>query len=167
MTTPSYSKLLPLPEACGLRESLRRRGGTLVFTNGCFDLLHPGHLDYLARARGLGTALYVGLNSDASVRRLGKGPERPVCPEGDRALMLSGLSMIDAVIIFDEDTPLELIRRLEPDVLVKGGDWRQEDIVGSLEVLTRGGRVHSLPLLPGYSTTSLVERIRGSGGTAA
>jgi D-beta-D-heptose 7-phosphate kinase/D-beta-D-heptose 1-phosphate adenosyltransferase len=157
-TTPAFSKLLTVPEALERRAAMRGRGETLVFTNGCFDILHPGHLDYLSRARAMGSALFVGLNSDDSVRRL-KGPLRPVNPEAVRALMLSGLSMTDGVVIFGGDTPLELIELLEPDVLVKGGDWRPEDIVGGAETAAWGGRVASLPFLDGYSTTGLIKRI--------
>lgn len=156
--TPSYlGKILPPGEALALRQGLA--GQKFVFTNGCFDLLHPGHLRYLAEARALGDFLCVGLNSDRSVRAL-KGPARPVCPQGVRAEMLAGLGMVDAVVVFDEDTPLNLITLLEPDVLVKGGDWPVEKIVGAGVVLARGGEVRSLTLAPGFSTTALVERIR-------
>ncbi|MDR1041492.1 MAG: D-glycero-beta-D-manno-heptose 1-phosphate adenylyltransferase [Deltaproteobacteria bacterium] len=160
---PPFSKLLTVHEALERRATLKESGGTLVFTNGCFDILHPGHLDYLARARALGSALFVGLNSDASVKRL-KGPRRPINLEGDRALMLSGLASTDGVVIFHEDTPLNIIRLLVPDVLVKGGDWRTDDIVGGAEVAAAGGKVMSLPFLDGYSTTSIVSRILDLGG---
>jgi rfaE bifunctional protein nucleotidyltransferase chain/domain len=133
-----------------------------VFTNGVFDLLHPGHIDLLTAARAAGDALIVGVNSDASVRRLGKGPERPIRPERDRAYVLAALAAVDAVVIFDEDTPLELVRALEPDVLVKGGDYREETIVGAKEVRARGGNVVVIPLRDGQSTTSIVERLRGT-----
>jgi len=133
-------------------------GLRLVFTNGCFDLLHPGHVDYLQRARELGDRLILGLNSDASVQRI-KGDKRPIVPEMDRARVLSGLACIDHVIIFDEDTPYELIRAVQPDVLVKGGDWPVECIVGRDIVTERGGKVLSIPVLPGYSTTGIIERI--------
>lgn len=136
----------------------------LVFTNGCFDILHPGHVDLLQRARALGDGLLLGLNSDASVRRLGKGPERPLNSEAERAFVLAGLSCVDFVIVFDEDTPLELIRAVRPRVLVKGGDWSVEKIVGREIVQADGGEVRSLALLPGYSTTGLVERIRAGKG---
>jgi rfaE bifunctional protein nucleotidyltransferase chain/domain len=132
----------------------------LVFTNGCFDILHPGHVDLLERARDLGDALVVGLNSDESVRRLGKGSERPLNPLADRAAVLAALACVDFVVPFAEATPLELITAVQPDVLVKGGDWPVERIVGADMVRARGGEVLSLPLLPGYSTTALVERIR-------
>jgi D-beta-D-heptose 7-phosphate kinase/D-beta-D-heptose 1-phosphate adenosyltransferase len=137
----------------------RPRAGTVVFTNGCFDLLHPGHVQYLHEARLLGDALVVGVNSDASVRRL-KGSARPLVGERERAFVLAGLASVDAVTLFDEDTPRELIAALLPDVLVKGGDYRVEDVVGRHEVEGAGGRVQILPFLGGYSTTSLVERIR-------
>ncbi len=144
----------------GWREAEEGDGGfRLVFTNGCFDLLHPGHVDYLERARALGDALVVGLNDDASIRRL-KGRGRPVNPLADRARMLAALRAVDMVVPFSEDTPLELIRRLEPDVLVKGGDYRIEEIVGAREVQARGGEVVVMPFLEGYSTTALIERIR-------
>lgn len=133
----------------------------LVFTNGVFDLLHPGHVDVLLAARREGDALIVGLNSDASVRRL-KGPSRPVRSERERAYVLAALTMLDAVVIFDQDTPLELIEHLRPDVLVKGGDYTESTIVGAAEVRGRGGRVVVVPLTPGQSTTSIVEKVRGS-----
>ncbi len=135
--------------------------GTVVFTNGVFDLLHPGHIDLLLGARAEGTHLVVGLNSDASVRRLGKGAERPVRTEADRAIVLAALAMVDAVVIFDQDTPLELVRRLEPDVIVKGGDYTPESVVGAADVKARGGRVVIIPVTPGHSTTSTIEKLRG------
>ncbi len=139
----------------------RRVRGTVVFTNGVFDLLHPGHIDVLRGARAEGSHLVVGLNSDASVRRLGKGPERPVRSEADRAVVLAALAMVDAVVVFDEDTPLELVRRLEPDVIVKGGDYTPASVVGSADVTARGGRVVIIPVTPGHSTTSTIEKLRG------
>lgn len=152
--------LLRLDEALQWREDLRLLGGRLVFTNGVFDLLHAGHTTYLADARALGDALVVGLNSDASVKRLGKGDERPLMPQEDRARVLLALRSVDAVVFFDEDTPLELLRALQPDVLAKGADYTVEQIVGASEVLATGGRVERIPLLPGRSTTALVERLR-------
>jgi D-beta-D-heptose 7-phosphate kinase/D-beta-D-heptose 1-phosphate adenosyltransferase len=139
-----------------------RRGvaGRVVFTNGVFDLLHPGHVDLLLGARRQGEALVVGLNADASVRRL-KGPDRPVRGEAERAYVLAALAMVDAVVLFDEDTPLELIRALAPDVLVKGGDYTEATIVGAGEVRSRGGDVVVIPLTPGQSTTSIIEKLRG------
>lgn len=141
-------------------EALRRQGKRIVFTNGCFDLLHPGHVRYLRAARRLGDVLVVGLNTDASVRRLGKSPDRPLVAERDRAEVMAALEMVDYVTLFDEDTPLRLIETIEPDVLVKGGDWTADRIVGADVVRSRGGRVKSLPFAPGYSTTALVRRIR-------
>jgi len=140
-----------------------RRGvrGPVVFTNGVFDLLHPGHIDVLLGARSEGAQLVVGLNSDASVRRLGKGPDRPVRGENDRAIVLAALEMVDAVVVFDQDTPLELIRALEPDVVVKGGDYTPASVVGSADVTARGGRVVIIPITPGHSTTSTIEKLRG------
>ena len=133
----------------------------LVFTNGVFDLLHPGHIDVLVAARQQGDALIVGLNSDASVRRL-KGEGRPVRSESERAIVVAALAMVDAVVIFEQDTPLELIRALEPDVLVKGGDYTEATVVGADDVRARGGRVVIVPLTPGHSTTAIVEKLRGS-----
>ena len=137
---------------------LRRQGKRIVFTNGCFDLIHPGHVRYLRAAKRLGDVLVVGLNSDASVRRL-KGPGRPLVPQRDRCEVMAALEMVDYVTVFGEDTPYELIKQVQPDVLVKGGDWRPEDIVGADIVRARGGVVRSLRFTRGYSTTRLVERI--------
>lgn len=137
-----------------------RARGPVVFTNGVFDLLHPGHIDLLVGARAEGSHLVVGVNSDASVRRLGKGPERPVRGEADRAQVLAALEMVDAVVTFDQDTPLELVRRLEPDVIAKGGDYTPASVVGAAEVTARGGRVVIIPVTPGHSTTSTIERLR-------
>jgi rfaE bifunctional protein nucleotidyltransferase chain/domain len=137
----------------------KRNGRCVVFTNGCFDLLHPGHIRSLEQARELGDALIVGLNSDASVRQL-KGKGRPVLPERERAEILAALESVDAVVIFDELTPREVIARLLPDVLVKGGDWPDDQIVGREEVEAAGGRVVSLPVVPGYSTSDILRKIR-------
>ncbi len=139
----------------------RRQRGPVVFTNGVFDLLHPGHVDVLVASRGHGDALVVGINSDASVQRL-KGPGRPVRRAADRAYVLAALAVVDAVVVFDEDTPLELIRALQPDVLVKGGDYTEDTIVGAVDVRTRGGRVVVIPLTPGHSTTATVARVQGA-----
>ncbi len=144
-------------------DQLRTAGRRIVFTNGCFDILHPGHVRYLAEARQLGDVLVVGINTDASVRRLGKASDRPINPERDRAEVLAALASVDFVTLFDDDTPLALIRLLEPDVLVKGGDWQPDQIVGADLVHSRGGDVHSLPFAEGYSTTDLIDRIRNSG----
>jgi len=132
----------------------------LVFTNGCFDILHRGHVTYLAQARALGASLVVGVNSDASVRRLGKGDDRPLNVLADRMALLAALESVSLLTGFDEDTPLELIRQVRPDILVKGGDWRPERIVGADAVLAWGGRVVSIPFLHERSTTALLEKIR-------
>lgn len=135
------------------------KGKKIVFTNGCFDILHRGHVTYLAEAKKLGDLLVIGLNSDASVKRL-KGPERPINGEQDRQYVLSQLKSVDFVEIFSEDTPLNLILAVRPDVLVKGGDWKIEQIVGGKEVIAAGGKVYSLNFVDGYSTTNLIEKIQ-------
>ncbi len=140
----------------------KRNGQRVVFTNGCFDLLHPGHIRCLEQARELGDLLVVAINGDASVRQL-KGHGRPLMPQQERAEILVALAAVDYVVIFDAPTPRELIAHLLPDVLVKGGDWGPDEIVGREEVEAAGGRVMPIPLEPGYSTTSLLERIRNSG----
>ena len=146
-------------DAVSLVSRLRGSGRIIVFTNGVVDLLHVGHLRYLQDARTLGDALIVGLNSDRSVRRI-KGPGRPITSEAERAEILAALSCVDGVVIFDEDTPRDLIMAIQPDVLVKGTDWAEDAIVGRDIVEARGGRVVRVALEPGHSTTSLVERIR-------
>ncbi|MFN5365425.1 MAG: D-glycero-beta-D-manno-heptose 1-phosphate adenylyltransferase [Bacteroidota bacterium] len=143
--------------------SWRATGDRIVFTNGCFDILHYGHIHYLSAARDLGDRLIVGMNSGASVSRL-KGPTRPINDEHTRTHLLASLLFVDAVVIFDQDTPFDLIQLLQPDTLVKGGDWRPEQIVGSDIVLARGGRVLSLPFVDGYSTTSIEGRIKNGSG---
>jgi rfaE bifunctional protein nucleotidyltransferase chain/domain len=153
-----------LPEKIFEREALLRRYGLprnvrLVFTNGVFDLIHRGHVEYLNAARELGDALVVGINTDASVRRL-KGSDRPIANESDRAIVLAGLEAVDAVTLFDEDTPRKLIADLLPDVLVKGGDYTPDAVVGREEVEAAGGRVVIIPLVDGRSTTGLIRRIR-------
>jgi D-beta-D-heptose 7-phosphate kinase/D-beta-D-heptose 1-phosphate adenosyltransferase len=153
------AKVRPLTDALRWRD---RQLGPIVFTNGVFDLLHPGHVELLEAARREGAALIVGLNSDASVRRLGKGADRPVTPEAARARVLAGLAAVDCVVLFDEDTPLELITRLQPDVLVKGADYSRDAIVGADLVESRGGRVVRVPLVQGFSTSSIVERLRAT-----
>jgi rfaE bifunctional protein nucleotidyltransferase chain/domain len=150
------------PDVEALRAALaprRAAGARVVFTNGCFDLLHPGHVRTLAAARALGDVLVVGLNDDASVRRL-KGPGRPVLRVEERAEVLAALAAVDHVVVFGDDTPRALLAALAPDVLVKGADWAEEDVVGRDEVLARGGRVERLPLVPGVSTSELIRRIR-------
>jgi rfaE bifunctional protein nucleotidyltransferase chain/domain len=140
----------------------RRQRRRVVFTNGCFDLLHLGHVRYLGAAKRLGDVLVVGLNSDASVRRLGKDAGRPLVPQHARAEVLAALAVVDAVTVFDQDTPLELICLIQPDVLVKGGDWKPDQIVGADVVRARGGIVRSLRFVPGFSTTAIVNRIARS-----
>ena len=147
-----------LAEAETLVGRLRSDGKSIVFTNGVYDLLHPGHVRYLQAARALGGALIVGVNSDRSVRA-NKGPTRPINPEVERAEVIAALDCVDAAVIFDEDTPHEIIFRLQPDVLVKGADWAEDAIVGRDIVEARGGRVVRMPIEQGFSTTSLIERI--------
>jgi rfaE bifunctional protein nucleotidyltransferase chain/domain len=136
----------------------RREGKKIVFTNGCFDLLHIGHLRYLAEARSLGDLLVLGLNSDASVQAI-KGPNRPIIPEEDRAEVLAAMEMVDYVSLFDESTPQQLIEAVQPDVLVKGGDWSIDTIVGREVVWARGGKVLNIPVVEGLSTTRIIQRI--------
>src|SRR4051812_44363319 len=142
-----------------LGAQLRAAGKTIVFTNGVFDLLHPGHVRYLQSGRELGDALIVGLNADVSVRR-NKGAGRPINPEGERAELLAALRCVDAVVLFAEETPAEIIRSIQPDVLVKGADWPEDQIVGRDTVEARGGRVVRVTVEPGHSTTSLVEKVK-------
>jgi len=146
------------PEALERLERWRSEGARVVFTNGVFDLLHRGHVEYLEDARALGDRLVVGLNSDASVRRL-KGPSRPLVPEAERAELIAALECVDLGVVFDDDTPLRLIEAVRPDVLVKGGDWAVEQIVGREFVEARGGRVLNLPVREGHSTTAIESRI--------
>jgi rfaE bifunctional protein nucleotidyltransferase chain/domain len=153
------AKIRTAAEAEAWRRS-RPGGGPLVFTNGVFDLLHVGHVELLEAARAEGGALLVAVNSDASVRGLGKGADRPVVPERERARLVAALQCVDAVVLFDEATPLALIRRLRPDVLAKGADYARDAIVGADDVEGWGGRVVRVPLVPGYSTTELLTRFR-------
>jgi rfaE bifunctional protein nucleotidyltransferase chain/domain len=146
-------------EAARLATDVRSRGGTVVFTNGVFDLLHPGHVRYLQDARALGSILIVAINSDRSVRAI-KGPERPLNTELERAEVLRALACVDAVVIFDEDTPHAVISTIQPDVLVKGADWGPDNIVGRDVVEARGGRVVRIDLAPGYSTSELIRKAR-------
>ena len=156
----------PQPAAVAAARDLAARvqgaRGLVVFTNGVFDLLHPGHVRYLQAARQLGGALIVGVNSDRSVRA-NKGPERPINPEGERAEVLAALACVDLAVIFDEDTPHALIAQIQPDILVKGADWGEHDIIGRDVVEARGGRVVRMELSPGFSTTNLIERTRTRG----
>ena len=151
-----------------IRNVLRQQGKSIVFTNGCFDILHRGHVEYLAKAADLGDFLLVGLNSDASVKRQNKSPERPINDELTRSITLASLFFIDAIVVFDEDNPFELIRKVIPDVLVKGGDYDEKEsnseskkyIIGSDLVRDSGGKVITIPLVEGYSTTSLIAKFK-------
>ncbi len=158
---PAYERKIRPPET--IARGIAGAPRPLVFTNGVFDILHRGHATYLSQARALGAALVVALNSDASARRLGKGADRPVNPLADRAAVIAALEAADYVTWFEEDTPLALIEALRPDVLVKGGDWTVDRIVGADGVLERGGRVVSIPFEHQRSTTTLIQRIRGAG----
>ncbi len=147
-------------DAVALVARARSEGKTIVFTNGVFDILHPGHTRYLRDARALGDLLIVGLNSDRSARAQGKAPDRPINPEAERAEVLAALACVDAVVVFDEDTPHEIITALQPDILVKGADWGENAIVGRDVVEARGGKVVRIPLAEGYSTTKLIDKVR-------
>jgi len=159
MEPPFEAKVCPPQQLAARLASCTR---PLVFTNGVFDVLHRGHATYLAEARALGASLMVALNSDASAKRLGKGADRPVNRLADRAALVAALESVGLVTWFEEDTPLELIRVCKPDVLVKGGDWKPEAIVGAAEVKARGGSVHSIPFRHQLSTTALLKKIRGA-----
>ncbi|MDK2126122.1 D-glycero-beta-D-manno-heptose 1-phosphate adenylyltransferase [Parachitinimonas caeni] len=151
------SKLCP-PEL--LAQKVAQLPQPIVFTNGCFDILHRGHVSYLAQAKTLGKSLIVAVNTDASVRRLGKGDDRPINSTENRAAVMAALASVDLVTWFDQDTPLELILTIKPQILVKGGDWKVQDIVGSAEVIAWGGKVHSIPFLFNTSTTATIKKIR-------
>jgi rfaE bifunctional protein nucleotidyltransferase chain/domain len=155
----THPSVLTLDEAILRFGREKRNGRRVVFTNGCFDVLHPGHIRTLEQARDLGDALVVGINSDASVRQL-KGAGRPLIPQDERAEILAALTCVDAVVIFDQPDPRETIAALSPDVLVKGGDWSGNKIIGREEVEAAGGRVASIPVVPGYSTTEILRKIR-------
>ncbi|MBS7563542.1 D-glycero-beta-D-manno-heptose 1-phosphate adenylyltransferase [Mucilaginibacter sp. Bleaf8] len=147
----------------GLKEQVdnwKQQGQKVVFTNGCFDLLHIGHITYMAKAAELGDKLIIGLNSDASVRRL-KGPDRPVNNQNSRAMLLATLFFVDAVVVFEEDTPLNLISTLLPDILIKGGDYQIENIVGATEVMANGGEVKTIDFVEGYSSSAIIKKIKG------
>lgn len=156
------SRVLPLDQLISALSGERAKGKRIVFTNGCFDLMHIGHTRYLQAAKALGDVLVVGVNSDASVRALDKAPDRPIVPEAQRAEILAALGCVDFVVMFDESDPLQLIRAVQPDVLVKGGDWAIDRIVGREIVEARGGVVQTIPLVPGHSTTGLLQRIRST-----
>jgi len=155
---PAFEHKICVPSELAARVAELPR--PLVFTNGCFDVLHRGHVTYLAQARTLGSSMVVGVNNDASVKRQGKGGDRPINTEQDRMAVLAALESVSLVVLFEEDTPLKLILACHPDVLVKGGDWKTENIVGSKEVLSWGGTVHSIPFLHERSTTALLNKIR-------
>lgn len=153
------NKILLPQELRSIMEVKQMEGKTFAFSNGCFDLVHQGHIDYLSKSRDLADYLVIGLNTDSSVRRL-KGPRRPINDEYSRALMLASFLFVDYVVMFDEDTPYNLIKTLQPDVLIKGSDYKVEDIVGYDIVTARGGRVVTLDFIPGFSTTLIEKRIR-------
>ncbi len=162
MTTyapPQFEQKIVAPEQ--LSAALAQLPRPLVFTNGCFDILHRGHVTYLAQARALGASMVLALNTDASVRRLGKGDDRPINALANRAAVVAALESVSVVTWFDDDTPAALIEAIQPDVLVKGGDWQPENIVGAAETLARGGSVHSIPFLHQTSTTQTLAKIRG------
>ncbi len=154
-----YKKIIPRAEIAGLVTKWRANGDKIVFTNGCFDLIHRGHIEYLSRAADLSERMIVGLNTDASVSRL-KGKSRPVVDEESRAILMGAFEFVDAVVYFDEDTPYELIKEVQPDILVKGSDYKIEEIIGYDIVLARGGVVETINLVDGFSTTTLIERIK-------
>ena len=156
------TKVLPRDQLLSVLSGERAKGKRIVFTNGCFDLMHIGHTRYLQSARALGDVLVVGVNSDGSVRTLDKAPDRPIVPEAQRAEVLAALGCVDYVVIFGEPDPLQLITAVQPDVLVKGGDWAIDRIVGREIVEARGGVVKTIPLVPGLSTTGLLQRIRST-----
>jgi D-beta-D-heptose 7-phosphate kinase/D-beta-D-heptose 1-phosphate adenosyltransferase len=162
----SVNKIKTVQEAADLVGRYQSDGKRVVFTNGCFDLLHSGHVDLLEKARREGDVLLVALNSDASVRRL-KGPERPIFRQEERAEILAAMKSVDVVCVFDEDTPLETILSVHPDVLVKGADWKEKGIVGHSEIEGWGGKVVALDLVEGRSTTGILDRILGSAGTGS
>lgn len=153
-------KLKKLASLTNIISRLKRQGKKIVFTNGCFDIIHVGHVDYLSKARRMGDVLVIGLNSDSSVKRL-KGKGRPLNREEDRSKVLSALYFVDYVTMFSEDTPDRLIRKLKPDILVKGGDWQMKDIVGASFVKSYGGKVATVPFVEGFSTTSLIKKMSG------
>lgn len=155
----STSRVLTWPETAAFVQSVRGSGQRVVFTNGVFDLLHPGHVRYLQHARRLGDVLIVGLNADSSVRR-NRGPGRPITPELERAELLAALDCVDAVVIFEQDTPADIVKLVQPDILVKGADWPADQIVGRDTVEARGGKVVLVPTEEGHSTTAIVDRIR-------
>ena len=165
MTKPEFiqSKIYKWEDLSKVIAIWKFKDRKIVFTNGCFDILHKGHVTYLAQAAELGDNLIVGLNSDASVKKLKKGPNRPIQDQDSRAVILASLHHVSAVILFDEETPAELIKLVQPDVLVKGGDWKPEQIVGYDTVKAKGGEVVSIDFLPGFSTTAIEQKIKSGG----
>jgi D-glycero-beta-D-manno-heptose 1-phosphate adenylyltransferase len=153
------SKIVSKEQALEQIKSLRAGKKRIVFTNGCFDILHPGHVDYLSQARDLGDFLILGLNTDTSVKKLNKAPNRPINNEKTRSIVLAGLACIDLIVFFDDETPYELIKFLQPNVLVKGNDYKAENIIGYDVVKANGGEIITIPMLEGYSTTKLIEKI--------
>lgn len=159
MKSNTKNKIVSLQEASQVIKEWKNQGNQVVFTNGCFDILHLGHVDYLEKSRNLGDKLVLGLNTDASINRL-KGEERPIVPEHARARLMASLAFIDLVVLFSDDTPLEVIKTLEPSILVKGNDYAIEQIVGGKEVLEKGGKVKTIELVEGFSTTNIIEKIK-------
>lgn len=156
-----HDKIVSREKALQIITSLKADGKKVVFTNGCFDILHPGHVDYLCQARDLGDFMVLGLNTDSSVKKLEKAPDRPINNEDTRAKVLAGLACIDIIVLFDEVTPYELIQTLQPSILVKGDDYKIEDIVGYDIVTASGGKVITIPQVKGYSTTNIIRKIKG------
>lgn len=163
MTNPEiiHRKILSRSQIDQTLAYWRFKDKRIVFTNGCFDLIHLGHIDYLAKAADLGDILIIGLNTDTSTRKL-KGPGRPINDEHSRAMILASFFFVDAIILFDEETPYELIQQIQPDILVKGADYEPEDIIGYDIIMAKGGKVETIPFLPGYSTSNIEKRVRNS-----
>lgn len=155
----TQNKIVELNEAIQIVQQWKEKGEKVVFTNGCFDILHLGHVDYLQKSRNLGSKMVLGLNTDASIARL-KGAERPIVPEHARARVMASLEFIDLIVLFSEDTPLNLIEKIQPSILVKGNDYKIAQIVGAKEVLENGGEVKTIELVEGFSTTNIVEKIK-------
>jgi rfaE bifunctional protein nucleotidyltransferase chain/domain len=155
----SASKIINIPNAAQLVNQWKLQGQTIVFTNGCFDILHIGHVDYLEKARNLGDKLVLGLNTDHSIRRI-KGETRPIVEQNARARVMAALGFVDAVVLFDEDTPLRLIQTIKPDILVKGDDYTIKNIIGADFVIENGGKVETIPLVKGFSTSNIIEKIK-------
>lgn len=154
-------KIIPLGERLLVLPLWKEQEEKIVFTNGCFDIIHRGHVDYLARAASLGSKLTIGLNTDSSIRRI-KGNSRPITDEYSRAFVLAAFAFVDAVILFDEDTPYNLIQYIQPDILVKGSDYKEEDIVGADIVKAKGGKIITMDFVPGFSTSAIIEKIKNS-----